>query len=75
MDVDPVPVILFTSGSIGIPNGVIYRPRPFLAQGEILKKLYKFTEAEVDLTLLPVFMLFNPILGRTTVLPEIDPSR
>ncbi|MDR0351531.1 MAG: AMP-binding protein [Puniceicoccales bacterium] len=73
-DPDAIAAVLFTSGSTGIPKGVIYRHRHFLAQLDILKKLYKFDEEAVDLTLLPVFMLFNPVLGRTTVLPEINPA-
>ncbi|MDR1458082.1 MAG: AMP-binding protein, partial [Puniceicoccales bacterium] len=73
-DPDAIAAVLFTSGSAGIPKGVVYRHRHFLAQLDILKKLYRFDGAAVDLTLLPVFMLFNPVLGRTTVLPEIDPA-
>src|SRR5690606_34747712 len=30
---------------------------------------------EVDLPMLPIFALFNPALGMTTVVPEIDPSK
>jgi acyl-CoA synthetase (AMP-forming)/AMP-acid ligase II len=74
IDPDAIAAVLFTSGSTGIPKGVVYRHRHFLAQLNILKNLYKIGEKEVDLTLLPVFMLFNPVLGRATVLPEIDPS-
>ena len=30
---------------------------------------------EVDLTTLPIFGLFNPALGITSVLPDMDPRR
>ena len=33
------------------------------------------TPGEVDLTTLPIFGLFNPALGITSVIPEIDPRR
>ena len=32
-------------------------------------------EGEIDLTTLPIFGLFNPALGITSVLPEIDPRK
>ena len=67
--------ILFTSGSTGAPKGVCYEHKTFSAQIDMLKKNFGITEGETDLATLPVFALFNPALGMTTVIPEMDPRR
>ena len=67
--------ILFTSGSTGPAKGVCYEHGMFEAQVRLLKERYQVKPGEVDLTLLPVFALFNPALGMTTVVPEMDPAR
>ncbi|MDF3057988.1 MAG: peptide synthase [Rariglobus sp.] len=71
---DPA-AILFTSGSTGAPKGVCYTHGMFDAQVELIRTTYGIQPGEVDLPLLPVFALFNPALGMTTIVPEIDPSR
>jgi acyl-CoA synthetase (AMP-forming)/AMP-acid ligase II len=45
------------------------------AQVELIRATYDIHPGEIDLPMLPVFALFNPALGMTTVVPEIDPSR
>jgi acyl-CoA synthetase (AMP-forming)/AMP-acid ligase II len=67
--------ILFTSGSTGIPKGVIYRHRHFTAQVEMLKAAFGIEAGEVDLPTFPPFALFDPALGMTTVIPWMDPTR
>jgi acyl-CoA synthetase (AMP-forming)/AMP-acid ligase II len=67
--------ILFTSGSTGAPKGVRYEHGMFGAQIEILRAAFGIEPGEIDLPLLPIFALFNPALGVTTVVPEIDPRR
>jgi acyl-CoA synthetase (AMP-forming)/AMP-acid ligase II len=65
--------ILFTSGSTGAPKGVRYEHGMFDAQVRIIRDTYGIEPGEVDLPLLPIFALFNPALGMTSVIPEIDP--
>jgi acyl-CoA synthetase (AMP-forming)/AMP-acid ligase II len=67
--------VLFTSGSTGAPKGVCYEHGMFEAQVRLVRATYGIEPGEVDLPLLPVFALFNPALGMTTIVPEIDPSR
>jgi olefin beta-lactone synthetase len=67
--------ILFTSGSTGAPKGVCYEHGMFDAQVRLIRETYGITPGEIDLPLLPIFALFNPALGMTTVVPEIDPRR
>lgn len=67
--------ILFTSGSTGAPKGVRYEHGMFEAQVQGVRDTYGIEPGEVDLPMLPIFALFNPALGITTIVPEIDPSR
>jgi len=67
--------ILFTSGSTGAPKGVCYEHGMFDAQVRLVRETYGIQPGEVDLPMLPIFALFNPALGMTTIVPEIDPSK
>jgi acyl-CoA synthetase (AMP-forming)/AMP-acid ligase II len=67
--------ILFTSGSTGAPKGVCYEHGMFEAQVRLIRATYGIEPGEIDLPMLPIFALFNPALGMTTVVPEIDPRR
>jgi acyl-CoA synthetase (AMP-forming)/AMP-acid ligase II len=75
MDPEDVVAILFTSGSTGPAKGVVYRHRHFASQLSKLRLTYRLMPNVKDVTLLPVFMLFNPIFGRTTIIPDMDFSR
>ncbi|MDR2845156.1 MAG: AMP-binding protein [Puniceicoccales bacterium] len=66
--------VLFTSGSTGAPKGVRYTHGMLDAQLALVRDSYGIEAGEVDLPMLPVFALFNPALGTTTVTPEMDPS-
>jgi acyl-CoA synthetase (AMP-forming)/AMP-acid ligase II len=67
--------ILFTSGSTGTPKGVCYEHGMFDAQVRLIREAYDIQPGEIDLPLLPIFALFNPALGMTTIVPEFDPRR
>ncbi|MSU45755.1 MAG: peptide synthase [Lacunisphaera sp.] len=67
--------ILFTSGSTGAPKGVCYEHGMFDAQVRLVRETYGIKPGEVDLPMLPIFALFGPALGMTTIVPELDPRR
>jgi acyl-CoA synthetase (AMP-forming)/AMP-acid ligase II len=68
---DPA-AILFTSGSTGVPKGVVYEHRHFVAQVDLIRESYGIEPGEVDLPTFPLFALFDPALGMTTVVPDMD---
>jgi len=72
---DEEAAVVFTSGSTGPPKGVVYRHGNFAAQIEALREVYGFGPGEVNLPTFPLFALFDPALGMTTVIPEMDPTR
>ncbi len=74
-DPQDMAAILFTSGSTGLPKGVVYRHRHFSAQVEMLKNAFGIQPGEVSLPTFPLFALFDPALGVTTVVPQMDPTR
>jgi acyl-CoA synthetase (AMP-forming)/AMP-acid ligase II len=74
-DPDELAAILFTSGSTGVAKGVEYTHRLFRAQIEALRQLLKIEPGEIDLPTFPLFGLFGPAFGMTTVLPEMDATR
>jgi len=75
VDQESLAAILFTSGSTGAPKGVCYTHGIFDAQIELVRSTYDIRPGEIDMAMLPLFALFNPALGTTTVTPMLDPSR
>ena len=72
---DEMAALLFTSGSTGIPKGVVYLHRHFVSQVEMLRSAFDIRPGEVDLPTFPPFALFDPAMGMTTVVPLMDPTR
>jgi acyl-CoA synthetase (AMP-forming)/AMP-acid ligase II len=64
--------ILFTSGSTGIPKGAVYTHEIFDAQVRMIKATYGIEPGEIDLPTFPLFALFDPAMGMTSVLPDMD---
>ena len=69
---DEIAAILFTSGSTGPAKGVVYTHSIFDAQVRMLRDAYDIRPGEVDLATFPLFALFDPALGMTCVVPEMD---
>ncbi len=67
--------VLFTSGSTGVAKGVSYQHRHFIAQVELIRDTYGIQPGEIDLPTFPPFALFDPALGMTTILPQMDFTR
>src|SRR6185436_17251005 len=54
---------------------VLYTHANFDAQIAALKQIYKIQPGEIDLATFPLFALFGPALGMTTVLPDMNFTR
>lgn len=67
--------ILFTTGSTGPAKGVVYTHGNFDAQLKQIKSHFNIGPDEVDLPTFPLFALFDPALGMTAVIPDMDPTK
>lgn len=67
--------IIFTTGSTGPPKGVQYTHQTFNSQVDALLDHYKIQPGGADLSGFPLFGLFNAVMGTTTVIPDMDPTR
>jgi acyl-CoA synthetase (AMP-forming)/AMP-acid ligase II len=72
---DETAAILFTTGSTGPAKGVVYTHGIFAAQIEAIRNAFGISPGEIDLPTFPLFALFDPALGMTAVIPDMDPTR
>ncbi len=72
---DSPAAVIFTTGSTGPPKGVLYTHRTFNSQIDQLVDHYHIQPGGTDLSGFPLFGLFNAVMGTTTVIPDMDPTR
>lgn len=72
---DDVAALLFTSGSTGVPKGVVYRHRHFVGQIAMMGEAFDIVPGGANLPTFPPFALFDPALGTTSIIPDMDPTR
>jgi len=74
-DPDDIAAIAFTSGSTGVPKGVVYRHRNLTAQTGLIAEAFGLYPGETDLATMPLFCLFAVAGGVTVVIAEMDFSK
>ena len=67
--------ILFTTGSTGPARGAVYTHGIFDSQIRHLKSHFGIEIGEIDLPTFPLFALFDPALGMTAVIPDMNPTK
>ncbi len=72
---DSPAAIIFTTGSTGPPKGVLYTHRTFNSQVDQLIEHYAIKPGGKDLSGFPLFGLFNAVMGTTTIIPDMNPTR
>lgn len=68
-------LIAFTSGATGTPKGVIYTNAMLAEQLNIIRDVLGQEGGIRDLTLLPIFSLFNVALGVASVFPRMPAGK
>jgi len=72
---DETAAIMFTTGSTGPAKGVVYTHGNFVAQIKQIQNHFQLGPDEIDLPTFPLFAIFDPSLGITAVIPDMDPTK
>lgn len=75
VDSDDEAAVIFTTGSTGPPKGVAYTHGTFHAQIDRIASRYNIQRGSRDLACFPLFGLFDAVMGVTTIIPDMDPTR
>lgn len=67
-------IVVFTSGSTGPSKGVRYTHGQLAAQREVISGLYSITTDDSLVAAFAPFALYGPMLGITSVVPDMDVS-
>ena len=67
--------VIFTTGSTGPPKGVLYTHGVFHAQIDLIRERYDIHRGARDLACFPLFGLFDAVMGVTTIIPDMDPTK
>ena len=65
-------LITFTSGSTGLPKGISRSHAFLINQHRVISRSLRSEDTDVELNMLPVFVLSNLASGITTVIPNVD---
>lgn len=72
---DEIAAIMFTTGSTGPAKGVVYTHSTFDAQVRHIRSHFNIQPNEIDLPTFPLFAIFDPALGISAVIPDMDPTK
>ncbi len=67
--------VIFTTGSTGPPKGVLFTHQTFHAQVDRIRDRYDIHRGSRDLACFPLFGLFDAVMGVTTIIPDMDPTK
>ena len=67
--------VIFTTGSTGPPKGVLYTHQTFHQQIDLIRERYDIHRGSRDLACFPLFGLFDAVMGVTTIIPDMDPTK
>ncbi len=68
-------VIIFTTGSTGVPKGVVYTHNMLNAQTRLIKTKYNIKPDDIDMPGFAFFSIISISLGMTVIFPKMNPTR